>query len=50
MAKMPLHHEPGERFTYAIGIDVVGYLIEIISGETLSEFLEKEILKLKPRK
>ena len=45
MAKMPLHHEPGERFTYAIGIDVVGYLIEIISGETLSEFLEKEIFR-----
>jgi len=45
MAKMPLHHEPGERFTYAIGIDVLGYLIEIISGETLSEFLEKEIFR-----
>ena len=45
MAKMPLHHEPGERFTYAIGIDVLGYLIEIISGETLSEFLEKEVFR-----
>ena len=45
MAKMPLHHEPGERYTYAIGIDVLGYLIEIISGQTLSDFLEKEIFK-----
>ena len=45
MAKMPLHHEPGERFTYAIGIDVLGYLIEIISGETLSKFLEREIFR-----
>ena len=45
MAKMPLHHEPGERYTYAIGIDVLGYLIEIISGQKLSEFLEKEIFR-----
>lgn len=42
MAKLPLHHEPGEKFTYAIGIDVLGYLIEIISGESLSEFFDKE--------
>tara|TARA_B100001175_G_C19514506_1_gene646327 strand:+ start:2985 stop:4271 length:1287 start_codon:yes stop_codon:yes gene_type:complete len=45
IAKMPLHHEPGERYTYAIGIDVLGYLTEIISGQTLSEFLEKEIFR-----
>ena len=43
MAKMPLHHEPGERFTYAIGLDVLGYLIEIISGQSLAEFFEKEL-------
>jgi CubicO group peptidase (beta-lactamase class C family) len=43
MAKMPLHHEPGERFTYAIGIDVLGYLIEIISGESLADFFQNEI-------
>jgi len=43
MAKMPLHHEPGERFTYAIGIDVLGYLIEIISGDSLADFFQNEI-------
>ena len=43
MAKMPLHHNPGEKYTYSIGIDVLGYLIEIISGQTLAEFLKKEI-------
>ena len=43
MAKVPLHHEPGERYTYAIGIDVLGYLIEIISGESLADFFQNEI-------
>ena len=43
MAKMPLHHEPGERYTYAIGIDVLGYLIEIVSGESLADFFQNEI-------
>ena len=32
LAKVPLHHNPGERYTYGIGLDVLGYLIEIISG------------------
>ena len=45
MSKMPLHHQPGKRFTYAIGIDVLGYLIEILSGRTLADFFEKEIFK-----
>ena len=43
MAKLPLHHEPGERFTYAIGIDVLGYLIEIISGLSLADYFQNEI-------
>ena len=43
MAKLPLHHEPGERYTYAIGIDVLGYLIEIISGLSLADYFQKEI-------
>ena len=43
MARLPLHHEPGERFTYAIGIDVLGYLIEIISGLSLADYFQNEI-------
>ena len=45
MAKLPLHHEPGERYTYAIGIDVLGYLIEIISGLSLADYFQNEIFK-----
>ena len=45
LAKLPLHHEPGERFTYSEGLDVLGYLIEIISGQSFSEFLEEHLFE-----
>tara|TARA_B100001113_G_scaffold352751_1_gene354990 strand:+ start:285 stop:1460 length:1176 start_codon:yes stop_codon:yes gene_type:complete len=43
LADVPLHHEPGERFTYGIGLDVLGYMIEIISGKKLNKFFREEI-------
>ncbi len=43
LAKLPLHNNPGEKFIYSEGIDVLGYFIEIISGIPLDEFLEKRI-------
>lgn len=39
LAQLPLHHEPGEKFTYSEGLDVLGYLIEIISGMPFDEYL-----------
>jgi CubicO group peptidase (beta-lactamase class C family) len=39
LAKLPLHHNPGERFTYGESVDVIGYLIEVISGMPLDKFL-----------
>tara|TARA_B100000575_G_C23142998_1_gene665802 strand:- start:6432 stop:7793 length:1362 start_codon:yes stop_codon:yes gene_type:complete len=45
LAKLPLHHEPGERFTYSEGLDVLGYLIEIISGQSFSEFLMEHLFE-----
>lgn len=45
LAKLPLHHEPGERFTYSEGLDVLGYLVEIISGQSFSEFLEEHLFE-----
>ena len=44
LAKLPLHHNPGERFTYSEGIDVIGYLVEMLSGQPLDQFFRKEIL------
>ncbi len=43
LAKLPLHHNPGEAYTYSEGLDVLGYFIEIISGMPFDEFLRKRI-------
>jgi len=43
LAKLPLHHNPGENFTYSEGLDVLGYLIEILSGKLLDEFFQERI-------
>ena len=43
LAKLPLHHNPGEKFTYSEGLDVLGYFIEIISGKPFDEFLRKHL-------
>ena len=43
LARLPLHHNPGENFTYSEGLDVLGYLIEIVSGMPFDEFLRTHI-------
>jgi CubicO group peptidase (beta-lactamase class C family) len=43
LAKLPLHHNPGEKFTYAMGLDVLAYLVEIVSGTTFDQFLQKRL-------
>ncbi|TAK41807.1 MAG: class A beta-lactamase-related serine hydrolase [Saprospiraceae bacterium] len=45
LAKLPLHHQPGEKFTYSEGLDVLGYFIEIVSGEAFDVFLKKHIFE-----
>ena len=39
IAKRPLLHHPGEGFTYGLGIDVAGRLLEVISGKSLNDYL-----------
>lgn len=43
LAKLPLHHDPGERYTYSLGLDVLGYLIEIVSGMPFDRFLRERL-------
>jgi CubicO group peptidase (beta-lactamase class C family) len=45
LASLPLHHQPGENFTYSEGIDVLGYLVEILSGMSLDQFFRERIFK-----
>ena len=42
---LPLHHEPGERFTYGINTDILGRLIEVTSGLSLAEFFHTRIFQ-----
>lgn len=42
MAKTDLCFEPGERFLYGTSADIVGALIETVSGKRLGEFLQEE--------
>lgn len=45
LAKLPLHHHPGEQFTYSEGLDVLGYFIEIVSGEPFDVYLKNHIFE-----
>lgn len=45
LATLPLHHNPGENFVYSEGIDVLGYLIEIISGKALDQFFQERLFE-----
>ena len=43
LGSQPLVHQPGERYTYGLNVDVIGYLIEILSGEKLDQYLKTRI-------
>lgn len=45
LASLPLISHPGEEFHYGMSVDVVGYLIEVLSGKTLDEFLRERIFE-----
>lgn len=44
LAGFPLSFRPGTRWEYGLGIDVIGRVIEVISGRALDVYLEEEIL------
>ncbi|MCE5252477.1 beta-lactamase family protein [bacterium] len=43
LAGLPLISNPGEEFHYGMSIDVLGYLVEVVSGKTFDEFLRERI-------
>jgi len=45
LAKLPLHHNPGDVFTYSEGLDVLGYFVEVISGLPFDQFLRTRIFQ-----
>ncbi len=45
VAKLPLNHQPGTKWNYSIGTDIIGVLVERLSGQTLGEYFEQHIFK-----
>lgn len=45
LAQLPLLHEPGDRFTYSLGVDVMGRVVEVVTGQTLAEYMSTEIFE-----
>ncbi len=45
LGKLPLAHQPGEKFTYGLNVDVLGYLVEKISGESLDHYFQTHIFE-----
>lgn len=43
IAAQPLHSQPGEAFEYGLNTDVLGYLVELISGMPLDRFFKERI-------
>jgi len=45
LASLPLSAQPGEAFNYGYGTDLLGYLVEVVSGQPLDKFIEERITK-----
>ena len=43
IARMPLLYEPGTRYQYSLGHDIIAAVIEVISGERFSDYLQNHI-------
>ena len=45
LGKLPLMHQPGEKYTYGLNTDLLGCLVEVISGSTLDDFFRTRIFE-----
>ena len=43
LAKLPLLYEPGTRWNYSLSVDVLGRLVEVLSGKSFDQFLQERI-------
>ena len=44
LAELPLEFSPGTRWNYSVSTDVVGHLIEVLSGQRLDAYLREHVL------
>lgn len=45
LATIPLLHQPGAEYEYGLSIDLLGYLVEVVSGMSLDQFFSERIFK-----
>jgi CubicO group peptidase (beta-lactamase class C family) len=45
LATIPLHYQPGKGWIYSVSMDLQGYLIEKLSGQSLPEFLRQHLFQ-----
>ena len=45
LAKAPLAHQPGQKWTYGLSTDVLGAVVEVVSGQSLGEYISENILE-----
>lgn len=43
LAKVPLAHQPGAKWSYGLNMDVLGRIIEVVSGMPLDQYFQKHI-------
>ena len=43
LASLPLVDDPGDRWNYSLSTDLLGHVIEVVSGQTLDRFLRERI-------
>ena len=43
LARLPLSRQPGEAFEYGMAADVQGYLVEVVSGMKLDDYMRERI-------
>lgn len=45
LGRLPLSRQPGETFEYGMAADVQGYLVEVVSGMKLDDYLREHVFK-----
>ena len=43
LAKLPFDAQPGEKWVYGYNTDILGYLVEVVSGMSLADFIRTRI-------
>lgn len=45
LAETPLRHQPGTKYQYSVSTDVLGYVIQVVSGMPFDQFLQERIFQ-----